>query len=162
MHTANILVRSGLFSRAGVFRPENRRSEDFHLWLRMLACGRFAVGAIDRPVTLYRRHGGNVWTPHRRDSIRDLGVMADVVAWAGRSPHVPAGNLLVLREAYRRKARWCLAMLRRERDRVGMIALARSLLAADRSWLRDRGFVANVGRVLLHRSADLAPGEAGS
>lgn len=162
MHTANLLVRSRLFSRAGVFRPENRRSEDFHLWLRMLACGRFVVGAIDRPVTLYRRHGDNVWTPHGRDCIRDLGVLGDVLAWARRSPHVPPANVRVLREAYRRKARWCLAMLRGERDRGEMVALARSLLAADRSWLRDRGFVANVGRTLLHRPARRAAREAES
>lgn len=155
MHTSNILVRARLFARAGVFRPANRRSEEFHLWLRMLACGRFAVGGIDRPVTLYRRHGGNMWTPHGRDCLRDLGVLTDVLAWARRSPHVPAANAMVLREAYRRKARWCLAMLRAERDRRGIIALARSLLAADRSWLRDRGFVGNVSRALLRRSAGL-------
>jgi glycosyltransferase involved in cell wall biosynthesis len=153
MHTSNILVRSQLFARAGVFRPENQRSEDFHLWLRMLACGRFAVGGIDRPVTLYRRHGENVWTPHERDCIRDLGVLADILAWARRSPHVSRANARVLREAYRRKARWCLAMLRAERDRSGMIALAWSLLAADRSWLADRGFLANVSRGLLRLPA---------
>lgn len=133
-------------------RPANKRSEDFHLWLRMLACGRFAVGSIDRPVTLYRRHGENVWTPHGRDGIRDLGVLADVLAWARRSPFVPTANAMVLREAYRRKARRCLAMLRAERDRRALIALARSLLAVDRSWLRDGGFLANVIRGLVDRS----------
>lgn len=152
MHTSNILVRSRLFARAGIFRPANKRSEDFHLWLRMLACGRFAVGSIDRPVTLYRRHGENVWTPHGRDGIRDLGVLADVLAWARRSPHVPTANAMVLREAYRRKARRCLAMLRADRDRRALIALARSLLAVDRSWLRDRSFLANVIRGLIDRS----------
>ena len=100
-----------------------------------------------------RRHGGNMWSPHGRDCLRDLGVLTEVMAWARRSPHVPAANAMVLREAYRRKARWCLAMLRAERDRRGIIALARSLLAADRSWVRDRGFVGNVSRALLRRSA---------
>lgn len=33
MHTANLLVRSRLFAKAGLFRPTRERSEDFDLWL---------------------------------------------------------------------------------------------------------------------------------
>lgn len=149
MHTSNILVRARLFKKSGVFRPTRDRSEDFHLWLRMAACGRFAVGEVGRPVTLYRRHGENIWTPDRGDSVRDVGVLADVLSWARRSPDVPPGNVTVLREAYRRKARWCLAMLREAGDRKGLFVFARTLLAMDPSWALDRAFVGNLARGLL-------------
>lgn len=158
MHTSNILVRARLFEKSGVFRPTRERSEDFHLWLRMAACGRFAVGEVQRPVTRYRRHAGNIWTPDPRDSVRDLHILRDVHAWARRSPHVPARNVAVLREAHRRKALWCLAMLRSEGDRKGLASLARRLLATDPSWLLDRRFVGNLARGLL-RGSRRVPGE---
>lgn len=151
MHTSNILVRRALFERSGVYRPTRERSEDFHLWLRMAACGRFAVGEIGRPVTLYRRHEGNVWAPGPGDSLRDVHVLADVLAWARRSPHVSARNVAVLREAHRRKARWCLSMLRERGDRAGLAELGRGLLARDPSWILDRGFGGNLARGLLGR-----------
>jgi glycosyltransferase involved in cell wall biosynthesis len=151
MHTSNILVRRRLFEKSGAYRPTRERSEDFHLWLRLAACGRFAVGEIERPVTRYRRHAGNVWSPDRGDSVRDVEVLADVLAWARRSPHVSARNVAVLREAYRRKARWCLATLRAEGDRAGLAALSRRLLARDPAWILDRVFAGNVVRGLLAR-----------
>ena len=152
MHTSNILVRRGLFERSGVYRPTRERSEDFHLWLRMAASGRFAVGETARAVTLYRRHDDNIWNPGRRDSVRDVHVLADVLSWARESPHVSEVNVAVLREAYRRKARWCLAALRLEGDRRGLARLARELLREDPSWALDRGFVGNLGRGLFARS----------
>ena len=151
MHTSNILVRRRLFEQSGVYRPTRERSEDFHWWLRMAACGRFAVGEIGRPVTRYRRHEGNVWSPDRGDSVRDVQVLADVLAWARRSPDVSARNVAVLREAHRRKARWCLAMLRADGDRAGLAALSRRLLARDPRWILDRAFTGNVVRGLLAR-----------
>lgn len=151
MHTSNLLVRRTLFERSGAYRPTRERSEDFHLWLRMAACGRFAAGDPDRPVTRYRRHEGNVWVPDPLDSVRDVQVLADVLAWARRSPHVSAPNVAVLREAYRRKARWCLTLLRERGDRAGLAALARRLLARDPAWILDRAFAGNVARGLLGR-----------
>jgi glycosyltransferase involved in cell wall biosynthesis len=149
MHTSNILVRRRLFQKSGVYRPTRERSEDFHLWLRMAASGRFAVGEIERPITRYRRHEGNVWSPDPGDSVRDVQVLADVLAWARHSPHVSARNVAVLREAHRRKARWCLTMLRAEGDRAGLLALSRRLLARDPSWILDRVFAGNLVRGLL-------------
>ena len=150
--TSNMLVRRDLFEKSGVFRPTRDRSEDFHLWLRMVAVGRFAVGEIARPVTLYRRHGDNVWTPQGRDSVRDVHVLADVLSWARGSPHVSAANVAVLREAYRRKARWCLAKLRAEGDRGALARLARALLREDPFWALDRRFVGNLSRGIFGRS----------
>ena len=152
MHTSNVLVRRSLFERSGVFRPTRERSEDFHLWLRMAASGRFAVGERDRAVTLYRRHDDNIWTPEGPDSVRDVHVLADVLSWARESPHVSAANVAVLREAYRRKARWCLATLRSEGDRRGIARFARELLREDPSWVLDRRFVGNLSRGILGRS----------
>jgi hypothetical protein len=160
MHTSNILVRRRLFEKSGVYRPTRERSEDFHLWLRMAACGRFAVGEIERPVTRYRRHEGNVWSPDPGDSVRDVQVLADVLDWARRSPHVSERNVAVLREAHRRKARWCLAMLRAEGDRAGLAALSRRLLTRDPRWILDRVFAGNVVRGLLSRSGRAGRGSA--
>jgi glycosyltransferase involved in cell wall biosynthesis len=151
MHTSNILVRRSLFERSGVFRPGRERSGDFHLWLRLAACGRFAVGESGRPVTCYRRHAGNVWTPQGGDSVRDLLVLAEIASWARDSPHVSEANVAVLDEAYRRKARWCLSTLRAEGDRGGLVRLARALLRRDPSWALDRRFVGNLGRGILGR-----------
>jgi glycosyltransferase involved in cell wall biosynthesis len=151
MHTSSILVRRSLFEKSGVFRPGRERSSDFHLWLRLAACGRFAVGEACRPVNLYRRHADNVWTPQGGDSVRDLLVLAEIAAWARDSPHVSAANVAVLDEAYRRKARWCLSTLRAEGDRGALVRLARALLRRDPSWALDRGFVGNLGRGILGR-----------
>ena len=147
--TSILLVRARLFRMTGVYRTTGTLSEDHHLRLRMVACGRFAVGQTDRPITRYRRHADNQWMPARWDSLRDLAVLRDVLRWARRSPHVPPRNVAVLAEAYRRKARWCLAALRADGDRARLARLALELLAADPAWALDRGFLANVGRGLL-------------
>lgn len=161
LHTPNLLVRTRLFEKSGLHRTVGGLSEDHHLRLRMVACGRFAVGETRRPISRYRRHGGNLWTPERWDSLRDLAVLRDVVGWARRSPHVPPGNVAVLEEAYRRKARWCLSALRADGNRRRLAGLAVRLLAADPGWALDRGFVANLGHGLLDRLPVGGPG-AGS
>lgn len=148
MHTSNILVRARLFAKVGLFRPTRKRSEDFHLWLRMAACGRFAAGEIARPVTLYRRHPGNIWKPGRLDSLRDVGVLRDVLAWARRSPNVPSANVAVLSRAYRDKARWCLHRLGGE-GRRATLRFASGLLARDPRWALDPGFAAGLARAVL-------------
>ena len=161
LHTPNLLVRTRLFGKSGLHRTIGGLSEDHHLRLRMAACGRFAVGGIGRPISRYRRHAGNLWNPDRWDSLRDLGVLRDVLGWARRSPQVPPRNVAVLEEAYRRKARWCLSALRVDRDRGALARLALRLLAADPGWALDRGFLANLGRGLLVRPGAVGP-DAGS
>jgi len=149
LHTSNILVRARMFAKAGLFRPTRERSEDFHLWLRMAACGRFSVGEIARPVALYRRHEGNIWKPGALDSLRDVGVLSDVLAWARRSPQVSPGNVAVLSRAYRDKARWCLHRLGSGIGRRAAVRFAGRLLARDPRWALDPRFAAGLGRAIL-------------
>lgn len=149
IQTMNFLVRRRLFASSGVYRPSRALSEDYHLFLRMVASGRFAVGEAERPIGRYVRHAENRWMPDRRDSLRDVEVLRDVWRWARRAPHVSARNVGVLEEAYRRKARWCLGELRAEDDRVGLIRLAARLVVADPVWAVDRGLLGNLGRGLV-------------
>jgi hypothetical protein len=149
MHTSNIMVRARLFAKTGLFRPTRERSEDFHLWLRMAACGRFAVGEIARPVTLYRRHRGNIWKPGALDSLRDVGVLKDVLVWARRSPHVAAANVAALGWAYRDKARWCIGRLGSGEGRGAALRFASRLLSRDLRWALDPRFAAGLARAIL-------------
>ena len=149
MHTSNILVRARLFAKTGLFRSTRERSEDFHLWLRLAACGRFAVGEIARPVTLYRRHRGNIWKPGSLDSLRDVGVLRDVLVWARRSQHVSPGNVAALGQAYRDKARWCIGRLGSGEGRRAAVRFAGRLLARDLRWALDPGFAAGLARAIL-------------
>lgn len=151
MHTSNILVRARLFERTGVFRATSERSEDFHLWLRMAACGRFAVGEMERPVTLYRRHAGNIWSPDPLDSLRDAGVLRDVLAWARRSRHVTPSNVTVLRRAHRRKLRWCVRMLHGMADRTSALRFVGGVLVSGHRRALDPRLVAELARLVLRR-----------
>ncbi len=149
MHTSNILVRARLFAKAGLFRPTRKRSEDFHLWLRMAACGFFAIGETTRPVTFYRRHRGNIWKPDELDSLRDVGVLRDVLAWARRSPHVSSANVAALDRAYRNKARWCLGRLGNGEGRRTAVRFSSRLLVRDLRWVLDPEFAAGLARAIL-------------
>jgi hypothetical protein len=151
IHTSNLLVRARLFAKAGRFRPTRERSEDFHLWLRMAACGRFAVGEIDRPVARYRRHGGNIWQPSGLDSVRDVGVLRDVLRWARRSPHVAPANVATLARAYRDKAHWCLHRLGNGEGRMAALHFAGRLVARDPRWVLDLRFARGLARAVLRR-----------
>jgi glycosyltransferase involved in cell wall biosynthesis len=151
MHTSNILVRARLFERTGVFRATSERSEDFHLWLRMAACGRFAVGEMERPVTLYRRHAGNIWSPDPLDSLRDAAVLRDALAWAQRSRHVTPSNVTVLRQAYRRKLRWCVRILRSMADRENALRFVGGVFVSGHGRALDLRLVADLARLALRR-----------
>jgi glycosyltransferase involved in cell wall biosynthesis len=150
MHTSNILVRARLFERAGLFRTPGGRSEDYHLWLRLAGCGRFAVGETARPITLYRRHAGNIWTPDPMDSVRDAAVLADVLAWARRSPQVSRSSRAVLLQAYRNKLRWCVRMLRASDRKRALRFVAGVFLRGHRPALDPR-LVADLARIVLRR-----------
>ena len=147
MHTSNILVRARLFERAGVFR-QRQRSEDFHLWLRLAACGRFAVGGTQRPVTLYRRHAGNIWIPDPLDSVRDAAVLGEALAWARRSRHVSRSNRAVLRRAYRNKLRWCVRMLHAA-DRKRALRFVAGVLVRGHRRALDARLVVDLARLFL-------------
>ncbi len=157
MHTSNILVRAGLFAKAGLFRATRELSEDFHLWLRMAACGRFAVGETTRPVTLYRRHRGNIWKPGALDSVRDVGVLRDVLVWARRSPHVAPANVAALGRAYREKARWCIGRMGSGEGRSAAMRFASRLVARDLRWALDPGFAAGLARAILRPDGTRSP-----
>ena len=115
----------------------------------MAACGRFAVGETGRPVTLYRRHRENIWRPGPLDSLRDVGVLKDVLVWARRSPHVAPENVAALGRAYRDKARWCMGRLGSGEGRRAAVRFASRLLARDLRWALDPGFAAGLARAIL-------------
>jgi glycosyltransferase involved in cell wall biosynthesis len=158
MHTSNILVRARLFERAGVFRHRGR-SEDFHLWLRMAACGRFAVGETRRPITLYRRHAGNIWMPDPLDSLRDAAVLASALAWVRRSRNVSPANRAVLLRAYRNKIRWCARMLHAA-DRKRALRFVAWVLVRGHRRAVDARLVVDLARLFLRSSRPSAGGTA--
>lgn len=147
--TPGLLVRRRLFQKTGLYSTERILSEDFHMWLRMAACGRFRTGEINIPVALYRRHGRNTWVPDRKDSVRDLDVLKDVLRWARRSSHVTTQDVSILEDAFRNKLYHCLTLLRGEQKKSQGMQVARTALKANWLLLFEKRFASNVARLLL-------------
>ena len=141
--TPGLVLRASLMGRCGGYDTSLRRSEDFHLWLRMAACGRFVVGEASRPVCLYRRHDANTWMPHERDSFRDLGVVSEVLGWARHSPWVGDKAVQVLRRELESKLFHCFGLARRDGARLEGARAACAAARREPSLLRSRRFWAN-------------------
>lgn len=54
-----ITVRRAALEFTGLFNPLLAIAEDCDLWIRLVATGQVVAGSLDRPVSLYFRHGGN-------------------------------------------------------------------------------------------------------
>lgn len=52
-----VIVRRASLEVTGLFDPEFRRAEDYHLWLRIAR--HFPIAYINRPLGICRRHAGN-------------------------------------------------------------------------------------------------------
>lgn len=137
--TPGILVRREIFQRSGVYDPDLRRSEDYHLWLRLASIGRFEVGETNRPVAYYRRHEANTWEPSLSDSLIDLPILGDVVGWAGGNPYVSRENRELLEEAYRKKLHHCIALLGKDDETRRIPRLLLGAMRVLPSLAVDRG-----------------------
>jgi glycosyltransferase involved in cell wall biosynthesis len=56
--SSNLLINRALFDAVGAFDPRLSTAADWSLTLRLLDAGELAY--VDEPLTLYRRHGGNM------------------------------------------------------------------------------------------------------
>jgi glycosyltransferase involved in cell wall biosynthesis len=153
VQTASLLVRKSLFEKAGLYSEGMKLSEDYHLWLRMAACGRFAVGETDRPVAFYRRHEDNTWNPgiDLHGSIRDFYVVDDVLKWAKNSPYVSEKNIRVLKRAFQNKFRFCVDLLRKEQNRRELIKLFFLAAKVDPQKILTKYFLANFAYAVFGR-----------
>jgi glycosyltransferase involved in cell wall biosynthesis len=141
VHTMSLTVRKGLFSKTGLFSKRFRLSEDYHLWLRLFACGKVELGENDRPVAFYRRHFENTWNPAIGGSYHDLVVLGDIARWAkGNQWVLPqvAERVLI---AFEGKVYCCFQMARTEGSFVNGIKTAivggwysPKLLVQERYW----------------------------
>jgi glycosyltransferase involved in cell wall biosynthesis len=62
-----VVVRRSCLDEVGLFDPELRSSEDYHLWLRIAR--RFPITYLDQPLAIYRLHSTNL-TRNRLDEQR--------------------------------------------------------------------------------------------
>lgn len=124
-HISNMIFRSSLLDKSGVFDAARRLGEeDTDLWLRMALCGRFRVSDQDDPQVFYRRHGSNNWTPQRSDVLRDLMVLGKVLQWASTSPWVTEVNSVKLKTSFINKAFFCLSLARAKKLPISKIRVA--------------------------------------
>ena len=119
------------------------------MWLRMAACGKFAVGETDRPIVLYRRHGENMWVPDEHDSIRDLDVLRNVLKWAKKSPYVSGKNISVLKMAFQNKFRFCVDLLRKEQNRKELMKLFFIAAKVNPQEILTKYFIANFALCII-------------
>jgi glycosyltransferase involved in cell wall biosynthesis len=59
-----VMVTRTALEQAGGFNPRVHQAGDLDLWLRIMIGHR--VGFVDRPLSVYRRHGGSVTAENRR------------------------------------------------------------------------------------------------
>jgi glycosyltransferase involved in cell wall biosynthesis len=149
--TPSLLVRKSLFEKAELYSEGMKLSEDYHMWLRMAACGRFAVGETDRPVVFYRRHQNNTWKPEidSHGSIRDFYVIKDVLNWAKKSHHVSEKNINVLKTALQSKFRFCVDLLRKEQNRKELMKLFFTIAKMHPQEILTKYFISNFACTLL-------------
>jgi len=149
-HISNLLFRSGLLNRSGVFDPRRKLGEeDLDLWLRMALAGRFASVSRGVPQVHYRRHAGNNWQPSMQQSFRDLNVLAGVLEWARGKEFVPQQDVAHLARAFDDKWQHCMNVSRDLRlRREGLMA---TLLAASTrpALIQRRVFWGNLWRTLI-------------
>jgi len=143
----NYVVRKAIFEKTGGYDERRRLSEDFHLWLRLAAVGRFRVGEVDKPVIVYRRHGGNTWDRSQTTLVRDFSVVADVMRWARTCPFVHADVLDVLNDSLEDKFKF--ACLHRDRHHISagqIMKMVGILLGTNPGILAKRSVVGTLVR----------------
>ena len=145
--TAAIVVRRALVRAVGSFDPAKRIAEDCDLWFRLAAAGKIVGGALDRPVTIYWRHGDNSFQQRPEHRVAMLSAMLDAWRWSqsnanGRTrlqafdemvPRYALRGMMAMREAGRPEIALQLWRLMLRRGRFAVLfdpAASRQALAA--------------------------------
>jgi len=85
-----ITLSRAVLHRTGDFETERKIAEDCHLWFRLAAIGFVIPGNLDRPISIYWRHGANTYTYRVEHRLPMLDAMLDVWEWirnqGGRQP----------------------------------------------------------------------------
>jgi len=148
--TASITVTKSLIEKVGMYNEGLRLSEDFHLWLRLMAVGNFKSLGFDHVVARYRRHSGNTWTPSAFDSFRDLDIIADVLGWAKLNRSVlNSGSESALRRAFVAKYDYSIDLARTIKNRSMGLRATWVLISAHPYAAFRRRFVKNLTFLLL-------------
>ena len=83
--TSAITLRRELLLRTGSFDPGKRIAEDCDLWFRIASTGRVISGSLDRPVSVYWRHGDNTYQYKPEHRVAMVHAMLDGWHWARRN-----------------------------------------------------------------------------
>lgn len=160
--TSAILMKRSLFHRAGGFPEGQTIAEDCDLWFRIASIGRLRAGNLERPVSVYWRHGSNTYSYRHAHRLPLLVSMFRAWRWAGRQGCAPE----VLKVFDRAVPRYLERSLLAARE-AGQLGLAAQMLVAAcvhraRS-LAGRGVLKHAVRLpwdvvrrLAHRTARLA------
>ncbi len=131
--TSTVLLRRDAFGRTGGFSPELDGAEDWDLWLRLSRLG--PVVKLDAPLVCYRDRPAGYSKDLRRHHDAVLGIVRRELAGedGARSRELRAWHHLRFAIAFarlgdRRRARACLALLRRERLLAAALPASANLL----------------------------------
>jgi glycosyltransferase involved in cell wall biosynthesis len=150
--TSAITLRRSLLSHAGNYDASRRIAEDCHLWFRLVACARVISGNLDRPVSVYWRHGANTFSYKLAHRLPLLDAMLDAWDWVRIREGGP-GSVLdgVFKNGVTRYAINTLVAAREAVSREAFVATLSMLLRRKPSLLANRS-IARIGvRGLLGR-----------
>jgi glycosyltransferase involved in cell wall biosynthesis len=116
---SSAVVRRECFEAAGLFRPDLKSCEDWEMWCRILATGRFVSREVARPLVLYRMRSTSL-------SFSDTFLLnADrAVRLVSELPGVSSGSLNAGRAEHYRIAAWKAVQIGLRRTAMANLAKA--------------------------------------
>jgi glycosyltransferase involved in cell wall biosynthesis len=150
--TSAITLRRSALGHAGNYDITRRIAEDCHLWFRLVACARVISGNLDRPVSVYWRHGANTYTYKLAHRLPLLNAMLDAWDWMRIQEGRP-GSVLdsVFETGVTRYAINSLVAAREAVSRDAFIATLSMLLKRKPSLLANPSIARIALRALLGR-----------
>ena len=114
VHTSTVILRRSLLDVTGRFDETMASAEDFDLWLRLAYAA--PVGFVDAPLTLVRRHPGEI--SHHREEISSRSVITTLERTRDNLP-LSLGQRLGLRRVLARRYAHLGLLLRAAEESAG-------------------------------------------